>query len=199
MDLRFAPLTPLTWPDLETVFGARGCGQARGCWCIYYRFSGPPPLDPDLPHAMASRELLREIVQAGRFTGVIAYADDRPAGWLSFGPREDFAKLARSPVMKPIDDAPVWSVICFVVPTAYRHQGLARALLGEAQRVAEQRGVMLEAYPVHPTVESPDDSLWFGTASLFAAAGFTTVAQPKPSRSVVRWAPPGYGSNSPVR
>lgn len=197
--LRFAPLTPQSWPDLASVFAARGCGQARGCWCIDYRFSGPPPLDPALPRAQAARALFHAIVQSGRFTGVIAYADDHPAGWLSFGPREDFAKLSRSPVMRAIDDAPVWSVICFVVPTAYRHHGMARALLGEAQRIAAQRGVMLEAYPVHPAAGSRDDALWFGTASLFEAAGFTTVARPKPTRSVMRWAPPDYGSSSPVR
>jgi hypothetical protein len=69
--------------------------------------------------------------------------------------------------------------------------GQAQALLGEAQRVAEQRGVTLEAYPVHPRAGSRDDTLWFGTASLFEAAGFTTVARPKPTRCVLRWAPSG--------
>jgi hypothetical protein len=71
--------------------------------------------------------------------------------------------------------------------------------VGEAQRVAGRRCVMLEASLVHPTAESHDDSLWFGTASLLAAAGFTTVAQPQPRRSVLRGAPPGYGASSPVR
>ena len=33
------PLTPERWPDLETIFEARGCSVARGCWCMYYRVS----------------------------------------------------------------------------------------------------------------------------------------------------------------
>jgi hypothetical protein len=39
--LEVAPLTPQRWPDLEAVFQAKGCSIARGCWCIYYRESGP--------------------------------------------------------------------------------------------------------------------------------------------------------------
>ena len=31
--------------------------------------------------------------------------------------REDYAKLRRSAVMKPVDDVPVWSIVCFVVPS----------------------------------------------------------------------------------
>ena len=47
--------------------------------------------------------------------GLIGYLDGRPVGWISLGPREDYAKLKRSPVMKPVDDKPVWSIVCFYV------------------------------------------------------------------------------------
>jgi hypothetical protein len=36
----------------------------------------------------------------------------------SIAPREESAKLKRSPVMKVVDEQSVWSVICFVVPNA---------------------------------------------------------------------------------
>lgn len=64
--------------------------------------------------------------------GLIGYRDGQPVGWVSFGPREQFAKLDRSPVMKPVDAQPVWSVVCFVVPAAHRGQGVAAALLQAA-------------------------------------------------------------------
>ena len=47
---------------------------------------------------------------------------------LSIGPREEYARLKKSPVMKAVDERPVWSVICFVVPSEYRGQGVAQAL-----------------------------------------------------------------------
>ena len=34
------PLTPERWNDLETIFNAKGCSVARGCWCMYYRVTG---------------------------------------------------------------------------------------------------------------------------------------------------------------
>ena len=40
MNLSFEPLTPARWPDLEAVFGAKGCSIARQCWCMSYRKTG---------------------------------------------------------------------------------------------------------------------------------------------------------------
>src|SRR4030095_7320243 len=62
MKLILHPLTPARWPDLETVFTARGCSEARRCWCMYYRVSGkggytrPGDAQPALAKA-ALREL----------------------------------------------------------------------------------------------------------------------------------------------
>lgn len=192
--LRTAALTPARWADLEALFQARGCAQARTCWCMDYRRSGDPPVAPGQRKTEANRAAFQALVDAGRFTGLLAYEDGQaesglPVGWLSFGPREDFAKLARSPVMKPVDDAPVWSVICFVVRPTHRGQGVARALLAAALDEARRRGVTLEAYPVDRPGPRDDDSLWFGPAALYAAAGFSEVARRKPDRPVVRLRP----------
>ena len=58
MKLKIEPLTPARWPDLEAVFRAKGCSVARGCWCMYYRYSGaapaPPKESPWLKHAGVS-------------------------------------------------------------------------------------------------------------------------------------------------
>lgn len=199
--LTFAPLSPATFADLESLFGQPGCAQARGCWCIYYRYSGKPPAvegdDGPLPRAEQHRELLRQAAAAGAFVGLLAYDGGSPVGWLSFGPREDFTKLRRSPVMRAIDDATVWSVICFVIPSPHRHRGLTAQLIGAAQEVATLRGVTLESYPVHPRSGARDDSLWFGTAGSFERAGFVEVARPRPQRSIMRWSP-SPGGRPPV-
>jgi GNAT superfamily N-acetyltransferase len=89
--------------------------------------------------------------------------------------------------MKPVDDAPVWSIVCFVVPAEYRGQGVARELLRAAIAFARKRRVeLLEAYPVDKPGRSSDDAMWFGPKSLYDAEGFVAVARRKPTRVVVR-------------
>lgn len=191
MTLDILPLTPERFGDLGRLFAQRGCSQARGCWCMYYRRSGRrvPPPPAGVPKAQVNHDDFRSLVDAGRFTGVLAYRDGEPVGWLSFGPREDFAKLQRSAVMRPVDDQPVWSVVCFVVPKPCRGQGVARALLHGAIAWAAARGITLEAYPVDKPGRVNDEWMWFGAHPMFQAAGFAEVARRKPERPVVRLHP----------
>ena len=191
MKLTVHPLTPQRWPDLEAVFNAKGCSVARGCWCMFYRRSGPGgQLPAGATRAQANRAELKALVDAGRPPGLIGYRSKVPVGWVSLGPRDDYAKLQRSPVMKPVDEMPVWSIVCFVVPSEFRGQGVARALLDGAIAYARKRGVtLLEAYPVDKPGRAGDDSMWFGAKSMYDAAGFEEVARRKPHRPVVRIQP----------
>jgi ribosomal protein S18 acetylase RimI-like enzyme len=137
--------------------------------------------------AQANRAGLKALVNAGHPPGLIGYRGKVPVGWVSIGPREAYAKLRRSPVMKTVDDRPVWSVICFVVPAEYRGQGVARALLTGALAYAKKQGATLvEAYPVDRPTRSNDDSMWFGAKSMYDNAGFKEVARRKPQRPIVR-------------
>jgi SAM-dependent methyltransferase/GNAT superfamily N-acetyltransferase len=153
LKLAILPLTPERWPDLEAVFGARGCSIARSCWCMAYRLSGDrKPLAEGQRRSAVHRAALKALVDGGRPPGLLAYHDGVPVGWVSLGPREDFAKLQRSPVMKPVDDRPVWSIVCFVVPPQHRGQGVAHALLRGAIAYAREQGAtLLEAYPRGPS------------------------------------------------
>jgi ribosomal protein S18 acetylase RimI-like enzyme len=186
--LSVKPLTPARWADFEAVFQARGCSVARNCWCMYYRNSGREDRPtPGQTLARTRHQAFKALVDAGEFTGLLAYRGRQPVGWLSFGPREVFRKLARSQVMKPVDSRPVWSVICFVVPAQFRGQGVARVLLEGAIAYAAKQGVaLLEAYPVDRDARSSDDAMWFGAKSMFDAAGFEEVARRRPHRPVVR-------------
>lgn len=191
MKLKVVPLTPDRWPDLEAIFNARGCSVARSCWCMAYRRSGSrEPLPSGTTHSHANRAGLKALVDAGNPPGLIGYRGKVPVGWVSIGPRQGYARLERSPVMKAVDDQPVWSVICFVVPSEYRGQGVAQALLDGAVAYAMKQGATLvEAYPVDKPTRSNDDYMWFGAKSMYDKAGFKEVARRKPQRPVVRIRP----------
>ncbi len=189
MTLALHPLTPDRWADLETIFEARGCSVARGCWCMYYRVSGKETgfTRPGDEQRARSKAALKALAKADPPPGLIGYRGDTPVGWISLGPRADYAKLAKSPTMKPVDDEPVWSIVCFVVPSEYRRQGVARELLDGAVHWARRRGVrLLEAYPVDKAHPSASDAPWFGSKDLFDGAGFEEVARRKPARPIVR-------------
>ena len=190
MALTLKPLTPGRFADLEAIFNARGCSVARGCWCLFYRDSGAKPPPPKgVTRGERSRRDLKARVGKGEFIGLIGYRGKVPVGWISLGPRESYKKLERSNVMKAVDDAKVWSIICFVVPAEYRDQGVARELLDGAVAYARKKKVkLLEAYPVDKAGRSNDEFMWFGTKSMFDKAGFEEVARRKPQRPVMRLA-----------
>jgi GNAT superfamily N-acetyltransferase len=184
--LTVRPLTPANWPDVEAVFGARGCSVARRCWCMFYRAEGRSIFEGK-DAGKRNPAALKKLCEGSTPPGLVGYEGDTPVGWISLGPREDYAKLATSREMKAVDEARVWSIICFVVPSPYRKRGVAKGLLAGAIKHARKRGVkILEAYPVDQRGTVADGSLWFGPLSIYAAAGFEEVARRKPTRPVVR-------------
>jgi GNAT superfamily N-acetyltransferase len=130
---------------------------------------------------------MKALVDGGTIPGLIGYQDGSPVGWISLGPREDYEKLRRSPVMKPVDDRPVWSIVCFFVDAKARGRGASRALLKAAIDYARSQGAtLLEAYPVDKPERSHSDFMWFGAKSMYDWAGFKEVARRKETRPVVR-------------
>ena len=96
-------------------------------------------------------------------------------GWVSVGPREDYERLAFSKLLAPIDDRPVWSIICFVVGRRSRGQGVGNALLGAAIDYARAHGATtLEAYPADVAAGEriPAANAYQGTIGMFRRAGF---------------------------
>lgn len=185
--LTTAPMTPARFADLDAIFNAKGCAQARSCFCMAYRRTGDYTPPRGVKRSAANRADLKALVDEGTPTGVIAYCGKTPVGWLSLGPREDFRRLERSPVMKKVDEKPVWSIICFVVPPEHRGQGVALALLEAGIKYAKKAGAtLIEAYPVDKPKRAADDNMWFGAKSMFDKAGFKEVARRKPQRPVMR-------------
>ena len=189
------PLTPVTWRDLEELFGLPGGSIVRGCWCMYYRKTG----QSSGLAAAENKRALCDLVSSGGVPGLVGYLDGSPVGWISLGPREDYLKLRRSPIMKPVDDTRVWSVVCSYVAKPYRGLGLQHKLLADAIGFARDQGVrVLEAYPVDKAGRSHDDFIFFGSRSLYERAGFREVVRRSPTRVVMRRAlRPRHGAGRP--
>jgi GNAT superfamily N-acetyltransferase len=180
----FQPVTPERWTDFETVFGPRGA--TGGCWCMFMRLKGS---EFGAQGGEGNRRAMRQIVDSGEIPGILAYVDGQPAGWCSVAPRERFSRLARSRTLKPVDDEPVWSVVCFFVVKSFRRQKLTVALLKAAVEYAASHGAaIVEGYPVEPAKDSvPDVFVWQGLASTFRKAGFVEVARRSDTRPIMRY------------
>jgi GNAT superfamily N-acetyltransferase len=179
------PLTPNTWSDLEDLFALPGGSIVRGCWCMFYRQTGQ--VSVSAAAGTTNKEQFCSLVESGVQPGLVGYLDGEPVGWISLGPREEYLKLKRSPVMKPVDDTPVWSIVCTYVAKPHRGEGLQHRLLADAVDWARDQGVrMLEAYPVDKPERSHDDFMFFGSRGLYERAGFREVVRRSPTRVVMR-------------
>lgn len=190
LDVR--PLTPDRLPDLAALFGQGG--DPKWCWCAYFRVR---QLDFSGATADDNRAVLERAVtttgKQGRAPGLIAYRDGEPVGWVSVGPRDDYERLRHSRVLGPLDDRPVWSVVCFVVARRARRQGIAKALLDAAVSYAREHGAaLLEAYPVDTGGDRiAAANVYKGTLAMFERAGFEVAARRRanrasPERPIVR-------------
>ncbi len=179
MELRFLPLTPDRLPDLAALFGQGG--DPKRCWCAFFRTRSR---DVATWTAEGNRDVLdralEETVNDGRAPGIIAYDGEEAVGWTGFGPREDFPRIVHSRVLTPVDAAPVWSIVCFVVGRRSRGRGIAAGMLGAVIAYARDHGAtILEAYPVDldPGQRIPSANAYRGTLAMFERAGFTVVAR----------------------
>ncbi len=154
---------------------------------MYYRERGKVEVPAGRKLSEVRKERFRKLTRDGPPPGLLGYLGRKPVGWIALGPRTDYIKLQNSPVMKPVDEEPVWSVLCFVVPAEHRHQGVAGALLEAAVEYARKGGArLLEAYPFDKKGDAKDEWLWHGTKRMFDRAGFSEVARRKPERPIVR-------------
>lgn len=181
--LTVVPLTPERWEDLEQLFGRSGA--YGGCWCMWWRITRRQ-FGEDAGEN--NRRALKTIVERGEVPGVVAYREGTPVGWCSLGPRANYGSLERSPVLKRLDERPVWSIVCFFIGKDWRGQGLARQILRGAIEYAREQGAeVLEAYPTAPRGKRLDPvSSFMGIPSVYRAEGFVERARPSESRIIMR-------------
>jgi GNAT superfamily N-acetyltransferase len=164
------PVTPDRVDDFVTVVNPNR--RASHCWCLSHRLNAQEITEH------RSREAAFEALCARpNPPGVVGYADGEPVGWCSIGPRAENTRLSRSKLIRPLDDLPVWSIICVVVRGGHRKRGHTTPLIEGAVAYAAARGApAVESYPVDPGTARIDLTMAFvGTRAMFEKAGFTVV------------------------
>jgi GNAT superfamily N-acetyltransferase len=188
------PANEASWEEIQAVFGVRG--YPATCQCQRFKI-GSHPVAPYPVEERAFR--LRVETAAGNAesettSGMIAYLDGEPVGWVAVEPRPVYPWVpnARSRLKERGEDPgdqSVWAVTCFVVRAGYRRRGITYALARAAVDFARARGARaLEAYPMitQPGVEITWGETHVGTRNVFEAAGMKEVTQATPRRVVMR-------------
>ena len=178
------PLEPDDWPHLVRLFGSNGaCG---GCWCMWWRVPRGGKLWEEAK-GKKNRERFRRLVRAGQVHGVLAFVEEEPVGWCSFGPRETFPRLDTVKALRGETDEGTWSIVCFFIPSRWRGQGVATHLLKAATAQAFALGAkVVQGYPIVPKTDQavPASFAWTGVPVLFERAGYTELVRPEATRPI---------------
>ncbi len=187
------PANEASWADLQTVFGR---GPAATCQCQRIKLGDRDWFGTGVEERM---HRLREETDCGHpeaegTSGMVAYRDGEPVGWVAVEPRAGYRRLRGSPVpwagrSEDPDDPRVWAIVCFAIRAGCRGQGLTRHLARAATEYARARGAKaVEAYPMVP--REGQKVSWgemnVGSRTTFLAAGFREVSHPTTRRVVMR-------------
>ena len=180
--LKFVPLTQDCWKDFEKLFGDNGaCG---GCWCMSWRLKRS---QYEKQKGLGNKKAIKKIVDSGTVPGILAYDSTNPIGWCAIEPRESYALLENSRVLKRIDNEEVWSVVCFFVDRRYRRKGVTEKLLEAAVNHAKKnKAKIVESYPVD-SKNTPPAFAWTGFANAFLKVGFKEIHRGSPTRPIMRY------------
>lgn len=174
------PLTPERFEDLADVINPNR--RETHCWCLSHRL----PAGEIEELGQGSREqAMRRLTEgpdgpAGNTEppGVVTYLDGMPVGWCHVAPRAEIPRLVTSRLMRPVDDVAVWSIICVVVRSGHRKQGVSAALIDGAVAYAASRGApAVEAYPVDPPGRMDLTMAFVGTKKMFDRAGLRVIGE----------------------
>jgi GNAT superfamily N-acetyltransferase len=192
--VRIVPANEASWDDLVAIFGTSD--YPGRCQCQRFKVLGWIWRDSTQEERTAMHRVQTACGKpnAAATSGLIAYVDDEPAGWVAVEPRTAYPKLRTSRVPWPErqedkDDDGVWAVTCFAVRRGYRGRGLTYLLAGATVDHAREHGARaLEAYPM--IVQAGKEVTWgeahVGVRQVFEDAGFEEVSHPTPRRVVMR-------------
>jgi GNAT superfamily N-acetyltransferase len=193
-DVRIVPANEASWEDLRDIFGT--ADYAARCRCQRFKVLGWIWRDSTLEErtAMLQAQTACGDPDAEETSGLVAYVDDEPAGWVAVEPRTEYPKLRTSRVSwkgrdEDKEDDGVWAVTCFVVRKGYRGRGLTYPLARATIDFARGRGARaLEAYPMitQPGKVITWGEVHVGARQVFEDAGFKEVSSPTVRRVVMR-------------
>lgn len=182
-EFTFKPATPNRWADLESLFSEHGV--QNGCWCMYWRISRK---ECQRNYGEGNKQLLKQIVESGKVPGILAYHAGKPVGWCSIAPRETYPVVLRSPTLKPVDDLPVWSIVCFFVSKPWRKSGLTHFLIRAAIEYARSKGALIiEAYPIDIHAKHIEYERYSGLTTTYEKEGFKEHLRRSDRKPVMRY------------
>jgi GNAT superfamily N-acetyltransferase len=192
-DVRIVPANQASWEDLQDILGTKDAGH---CQCQRFKVVGWIWRDSTQDERTAS---LRAQTACGDPSapdpsGLVAYVQDEPAGWVAVEPRTAYPKLRTSRIpwagrAEDKDDHGVWAATCLVVRKDFRGRGLTYHLAAATIDFARERGARaLEAYPMitQPGRQITWGELHVGARQVFEDAGFRQINHPTPRRVVMR-------------
>ena len=193
-ELRIVPANQATWQDLEAIFGT--ADYPYYCHCQRFKVTGWLWRDTSLDERLAMHRAGTACGEpdAEHTSGLIAFLDDEPVGWVAVEPRIAYPKLRSLRVpwtgrQENKDDDGIWAVTCFCVRKGYRGRGITYHLAQAASDHARERGATaVEGYAMvtEPFVEITWGEVHVGAVQVFAEAGFTQVSAPTKRRRVMR-------------
>jgi GNAT superfamily N-acetyltransferase len=167
------PVTPDRFDDFADVINPNR--RTTHCWCLSHRLRAR---DIENLGGGSREQAARRLCERERPPGVLTYRDGVPVGWVSISPRADIPRLVGSALIRPVDDVPVWSVICMVVRGGHRKRGVTTPMLeGAVAWAASQGAPAVEAYPVDPPGRMDTTMAFVGTRAMFENVGFRVVGQ----------------------
>lgn len=165
------PVTPDRFEDFVDVVNPRR--RANHCWCLSHRLTAA---EIETLGEGSREQAMRRLCERRYPPGVVTYREGVPVGWCNIGPRAEITRLTRSRLIRPVDDLPVWSIVCVVVRPGYRRQGVIAPLLEGAVAYAAANGApAVESYPVDPPGRMDLTMAFVGTRAMFERAGFSVV------------------------
>ena len=181
---KYHPLTSHRWDDFVTLFGEKGA--TGGCWCMWWRI---PNAEFEAQKGDGNKNAMLNVVERDEVPGILAYDGDSPVGWCAVAPREQYTRIDRSRVLKPIDDKEVWSISCFFIHKKYRRKGLSSGLINASVEFATGKGAkIVEAYPVDTQKDSyPSVFAHTGFFNAFVNSGFKEVKRRSATRPIMRF------------
>lgn len=193
-ELRVVPANEASWADLQAVFGTTD--YPGRCYCQAYKVRD---CDWAAVAVDARRESLRTGTNCGdpaasSTSGLVAYLDEEPVGWVAVEPRVAYPRLLRVRTVwsgrdEDKADEGVWAVTCFLTRRGYRGRGITYGLAAAAVDYARDCGATaLEGYGMltEPGKEITWGELHHGAVQVYEAAGFRAVSHPSRRRVVMR-------------
>jgi len=151
------------------------------CYCHYYEV--PVALTWSDFDGGANRMAMQARIATGEMEGYLAFAGDEVVGWMNAQPysklRHACARMRVAQPPLPVAPHDAAAIVCFVIPSARRRQGIAKALLAAGVADLATRGLALvDAFPWNaaPDATAATDH-YHGTLSMFTAAGFAELAR----------------------